>query len=518
LNTWPTTSPSSSSHPARTRTASSTCGICGAEHRIGFLHQKLAEPRSFDFGLLADKPWNDRLRMPQFQFSAEEREAIMTFVLGLVAQPPRPRYVHQPDRQQPGVIEGRKILDEYNCRGCHALRAAQWQIEFPRRRSTHKLDNRRFPVRRRSARTAGDRGVAPAGSARPADRPLFGQPLIGDDGRPMVFDDYGDELFDDEQYDIGALEYVFQLWEPAALEGHEYQVGEAPLYLLASSITAQSPSDGGFLTNYLLPHVVRRQRETNPNAKGSEAWGWLPPVLHGLGRVSRRLDARLPAGPVSDASCRRHADAPFAMSPLEADRLARYFAAVDGVDERRDAVQRRDTLYLQQAEQAYQQRLQELGRQTLATGSRFDHALRIVPTATTASPATSSATTSRRPATRPRRPIWRACITVCARTGCAAGLPSPFRCSRTPACPSTSPTTRSAAPGRRRSSPVPRHQHRATGRPGRSAAELRQLRHRRSGVRAQIQSASFAAEHEIRRTDLSFHAAAFRDNSCDEDA
>jgi mono/diheme cytochrome c family protein len=67
-------------------------------NRIGFLHQKLAEPRSFDFGTLHAKPWNDRLRMPQFRFSDEEREAVMTFVLGLVAQPPRPATSTNPTR------------------------------------------------------------------------------------------------------------------------------------------------------------------------------------------------------------------------------------------------------------------------------------------------------------------------------------------------------------------------------------------------------------------------------------
>jgi hypothetical protein len=350
------------------------------EHRIGFLHQKLSEPRSFDFGMLAGKPWNDRLRMPQHRFSAEEREAIMTFVLGLVAQPPRPRYVHQPDRQQLAVIEGRKILDEYNCRGCHALRAPQWQIEFPPETFDAQARQPSFPF-------VGDRFASQAIEAsRQPDRRgllsarLIGQPLIGDDGRPMVFDDYGDELFDDEQYAIGTLEYVFQLWEPAALEGHEYQVGEAPLYLLASSITAQSPSDGGFLTNYLLPHVVRRERETNPNAKGSEAWGWLPPALHGLGRRVRTPWMReylLDPYRMRPAAVMQMPR--YAMSPLEADRLARYFAAVDGVDERFEAVWRRDTVYLEQAEQAYQQRLRELGAaDASAPASRFDHALRIV--------------------------------------------------------------------------------------------------------------------------------------------
>jgi hypothetical protein len=278
------------------------------------------------------------------------------------------------------VIEGRKILDEYNCRGCHALHAARWQIEFPPETFDAQARQPAFPF-------VGDQ-LAPqvVEASREPDRRglltalLFGQPLIGDDGRPMVFDDYGDELFDDEQYDIGALEYVFQLWEPAALEGHEYQVGEAPLYLLASSITAQSPSDGGFLTNYLLPHVVRRQRETNPNAKGSEAWGWLPPVLQGLGRrvqTSWMRDYLLDPYRMRPAAVMQMPR--YAMSPLEADRLARYFAAVDGVDERQEAVQRRDTLYLQQAEQAYQQRLQELGVADASSPvSRFDHALRIV--------------------------------------------------------------------------------------------------------------------------------------------
>ena len=35
-----------------------------------------------------NKGYNERLRMPQFKFDGEQREQVITFVLGLVAEPP----------------------------------------------------------------------------------------------------------------------------------------------------------------------------------------------------------------------------------------------------------------------------------------------------------------------------------------------------------------------------------------------------------------------------------------------
>ncbi len=350
------------------------------ENRIGFLHQKLQESRSFDVGTVVDKPWNDRLRMPQYGFSAEEREAVMTFVLGLVASPPRPRYVHQPDRQQLAVIEGRKILDQYNCRGCHMLQAPRWQIEFPpgtfdvqaRQPTFPFITDPQLPEMLEASTQPDRRSLLKA--------TLIGQPQIGNDGLPIVFDDFGDELFDDETYDVSTLEYAVQLWEPTVLEGHQYRVGEAPLYLLDSMIAGRLPSDGGFLTNYLLPHVVRREREINPQANGSEAWGWLPPSLHGLGHRVRTPWLRdylmdpYRLRPAAVVQMPR-----YALSTLEADRLARYFAAIDGVDERREHVPQRNTIYLEQADQAYRQRLQQAaGTEGLSRGIRLEHALQIL--------------------------------------------------------------------------------------------------------------------------------------------
>ena len=107
--------------------------------REGFLYQKLREPRSYDYNRM--RSWEDRLRMPQFQFArgevkpkegeskeqaqardeAEAREAVMTFVLGLVAEPVPPRYVYEPGPDKLAEVKGRQVLEKFNCAGCHQL-------------------------------------------------------------------------------------------------------------------------------------------------------------------------------------------------------------------------------------------------------------------------------------------------------------------------------------------------------------------------------------------------------------
>ncbi len=42
--------------------------------REGFLWQKLRAPRSFDFQKTENKGYNERLRMPQFNFSEDDIE------------------------------------------------------------------------------------------------------------------------------------------------------------------------------------------------------------------------------------------------------------------------------------------------------------------------------------------------------------------------------------------------------------------------------------------------------------
>ncbi len=102
----------------------------GHHERSGFLWQKLREPRSYDYKKTENKSYIDRLRMPQFNLSEAQRESIMTFVLGLVAEPPPARYVYQPDARQAAVLAGAKVIEKFNCAGCHTLQMQRWEIDY----------------------------------------------------------------------------------------------------------------------------------------------------------------------------------------------------------------------------------------------------------------------------------------------------------------------------------------------------------------------------------------------------
>jgi len=108
--------------------------------REGFLHQKVLEPRSYDYHRL--RLWDDRSRMPQFKFArthkkagespeafraratreeAEAREAVMTFILGLVGEPIPLPYLNRPGSDRLAEVKGRQVIDTYNCAGCHLI-------------------------------------------------------------------------------------------------------------------------------------------------------------------------------------------------------------------------------------------------------------------------------------------------------------------------------------------------------------------------------------------------------------
>jgi mono/diheme cytochrome c family protein len=126
--------------------------------REGFLHLKLEEPRSYDYNRI--RAWDERLRMPQFKFArprrlpnesreeyeartikeeAEAREAVMTFILGLVAEAIPSPYVHQPKGDRLHEIKGRQVLDKYNCAGCHLIRPGS--LEFKAAPLFDRLEN-----------------------------------------------------------------------------------------------------------------------------------------------------------------------------------------------------------------------------------------------------------------------------------------------------------------------------------------------------------------------------------------
>ncbi len=123
--------------------------MLGGHHRFreGYLHQKILDPRSYDFNRL--RPWDDRSRMPQFRFArsrkkadetdaeyearswkdeAEAREAVMTFILGLVAEPIPLKHVNLPTGARLAEVKGRQVLDQFNCNGCHLVRSGAFDF------------------------------------------------------------------------------------------------------------------------------------------------------------------------------------------------------------------------------------------------------------------------------------------------------------------------------------------------------------------------------------------------------
>ncbi len=115
--------------------------------REGFLQLKLYEPRSYDYNRI--RAWDDRLKMPQFKFArgttiplkgenleqaenrteAEARDAVMTFILGLVAEPIPAKYQYQPTQDKLAEIKGRKVLEKYNCIGCHEVQPGTYEFK-----------------------------------------------------------------------------------------------------------------------------------------------------------------------------------------------------------------------------------------------------------------------------------------------------------------------------------------------------------------------------------------------------
>src|SRR5207249_409201 len=118
------------------------------------------------------RTWDDRLRMPQFRFShtrqritkkgereereapekyrkrraaeargqydaeayheeARAREAVMTFILGLTAEPIPLKYISAPKADRQAEVRGRQVLEKYNCAGCHQLRPGVYEFQIP---------------------------------------------------------------------------------------------------------------------------------------------------------------------------------------------------------------------------------------------------------------------------------------------------------------------------------------------------------------------------------------------------
>ena len=117
--------------------------------REGYLNQKLLDPRSYDYNRI--RAWDDRARMPQFKFArlrkkagestadfearqmkeeAEAREAVMTFILGLVGEAAPDKMQNIPKGDRLAEVKGRQVLENFNCGGCHLIRPGEFKLKY----------------------------------------------------------------------------------------------------------------------------------------------------------------------------------------------------------------------------------------------------------------------------------------------------------------------------------------------------------------------------------------------------
>ena len=92
----------------------------------GFFEHKLLNPAFYDEG--KEKAKLDRLKMPNFNLSKPEIDAVTTFLLGSVDPNIPSRYFYNPGDQRRDIIEGWWVVRKYNCMGCHQVHVGQTTV------------------------------------------------------------------------------------------------------------------------------------------------------------------------------------------------------------------------------------------------------------------------------------------------------------------------------------------------------------------------------------------------------
>ncbi|HEV3340878.1 MAG TPA: hypothetical protein VG125_10995 [Pirellulales bacterium] len=287
--------------------------------REGFIWQKLREPRSYDFKKTENKEYTDRLRMPKFNFEQRQMEAVMTFVLGLVAEPPAAKYVYKATPRRKAIVEGEQLIVKYNCDGCHTLKMETWEFDYDPQDDSFAngpaFDDYPFLMPHFTPEQLA--------ASKKTDRRGLGHAVVT--GMPVPTTD--DHEPDEPLY--------FTLWDSVAINGHPWLVGGPEVPVMEQSLDKGKvrPYFGGEFARLLYPAAVEMGRRDNPNVKPSDVWGWVPPPLVREGQ-------KVQTGWLHDFLLNPYRIRPavvlrmprFNLSSDEAEKLVHYFAAVDDVD------------------------------------------------------------------------------------------------------------------------------------------------------------------------------------------
>jgi len=339
-----------------------------AHDRQGFLWQKLRAPRSYDYQKTDNKSYNERYRMPQFPFDEDQREAVMTFVLGLVAEPPAEEFLHRPDQREQARLDGLAVLEQFNCGGCHVLETERWDIRYtpdsisdPPVVPDYAFLQPHFSQDDLLAALETDHQGRRFAS-------LHGLPVLDSEtGEPQLVDqDFIPIDREEAEEDPEIIPHrAFMLYEDAIINGQPWAVGSQNIFVPEEAVDAGEtyPAKGGDLAKLLFPVVIEDEMEINPNVKPDDAWGWLPPPLVGEGKKvqSGWLHTFLLAPePIRPAAVLRMPR--FHLSSQQASALVNYFAAVDGAEFPYDYDPRYESSTLAEREKDYPEHLTDAMR------------------------------------------------------------------------------------------------------------------------------------------------------------
>ena len=334
------------------------------DQREGYLNQKIYEPRSYDYNRL--RAWDDLSRMPQFRLArirkkadesneefearanneeAEAREAVATFILGLVADPVPVASISQPKGDRLAEVKGRQVIDKFNCGGCHLVRPGEFDFKITED-SLAQLENAHKVAQGRAlqagdhffgfhANWVGKPQTAPDRLAAVAARPRL---QVDEDDpnlktaeirltRALRFLGADKKWKDIEAASVLRLPPRDMLYPPAAA----WQSPET----LAAFLSDKGPLGGRF-ADLLVEYLVAKDNSVpkffvrDGDGDSSKARAAVPPILLGQGERTQPewlYQFLLNPQPVRKMSVLRMPK--FNMSQEEARTLVDYFAAVE---------------------------------------------------------------------------------------------------------------------------------------------------------------------------------------------
>ncbi len=293
--------------------------------RAGFLWQKLRQPRSYDYKKTETKGWDERLRMPKFPLDKDQIESVSTFVLGLIAHPPSEEFQYRPDKSKEAIFEGERLLAKFNCTGCHVLEMGS--VEFA-------YDPAILAIKGQEIADADRAAFDLLSHIKPIGR--GGQGATGEtteDGS-LVYRANGfiQGIPDPDEEDSEFRFYSYRFWDGFQLADGKYIMPSEGVQIAEGQVRKFIDGRGGkfaaWLAGKLAPELSKTPGGTDYNAAWqasvppltSEGFKvqtpWLYQFLKNPEPLRRTTVLRMPR---------------FNMSDEEAQTLANYFAAKDGV-------------------------------------------------------------------------------------------------------------------------------------------------------------------------------------------